>query len=87
MYTALYTTKHDIVGFRCCIGDCTRVVRILRGIKMHALRVHNVKQQGELFDGEKTSNNAKPEPVRDERTKLKSAPEFDAMLDRIFESS
>ena len=45
MYIALYSPNHGLCGFRCTIGDCTRVVRTLRGVKAHCWRCHGVKQQ------------------------------------------
>jgi hypothetical protein len=56
MYLPLYTSAHGLVGFRCTTGDCTRVVRTLRGIKSHAWRVHHVKQQMEIVYEQNTKD-------------------------------
>src|SRR5271157_4459347 len=54
MYDALYSQNIGLCGFRCRIEDCVKVTRTLRGMRTHALRVHGVKEQRELFDEEKS---------------------------------
>lgn len=49
MYEPCYTSTQGLVAFRCRVGACTRVVRTLRGIKMHCLRVHGLREQIEMF--------------------------------------
>jgi len=63
MIEALYSpTQGGPFGYRCKL--CARVTRTYRGMEMHCLRVHNLKAQGELFDGEKVQREANDEYVR-----------------------
>jgi hypothetical protein len=59
MYDPCYTQNLGLVGFRCRVGACTKVVRTYRGIVMHCLRVHKLRAQMTLpgfTEGEKNEN-------------------------------
>ena len=71
MIEPLYSpTQGGPFGFRCKL--CSRVVRTYRGVMMHAFRVHGLKPQMELFDKERTQDEANKvynqhESIRDEQ--------------------
>jgi hypothetical protein len=48
MYDPCYTSNLGLVGFRCRVGDCKKVVRSYRGIVMHCKRVHGLEAQMKL---------------------------------------
>jgi len=53
IYEALYSPNLGLVGFRCRHSvQCKKLTRTERGMWMHLLRVHKIKRQGGLFDGQ-----------------------------------
>ncbi len=70
MYECAYTANCALVGYRCKVGACTKIVRTYRGIVMHCLRVHGLKAQMELFNAAKLSVETVMEKKNDE-TKVK----------------
>ena len=48
-YRPLYPPEGaPCLGFAC--SECGRVTKTERGMRMHLVRVHDIKPQGELFD-------------------------------------
>lgn len=70
MYDPCYSTNLGLVGFRCRVGQCTKVVRTYRGIVMHCLRVHGLRAQialpgmENLYEKSKQASSGELQPVR-----------------------
>lgn len=82
MYEPCYTSSQGLVGFRCRVGACTRVVRSYKGIMMHCKRKHGLTEQMKLFDAVKETKDeetktAELEPIREQRTESPTTAHFD----------
>lgn len=56
MYDPIYSQNIGLVGYRCRVGDCKRVVPTYRGITMHCLRVHGIVAQMEIANFKEKEN-------------------------------